>query len=110
MTEARRHSLRLNIRSLLVIGGLWLCLGMAPRADSDHDQARRLQQAGDILPLEKILDRVQAIQAGRVIEVELEQKHGQYIYEIESVDAGGQVHEMKFDAKSGKLLSIKKDD
>ncbi len=110
MTEPCRHSLRLNIKSLLVISSLWLCVGMAPQADSDHDEARRLQQAGDILPLEKILERAQAVHPGRIIEVELEEKHGRYIYEIESLGNDGQVQEMKFDAKNGELLSSEKDD
>ena len=110
MTSPRRHRLRLNTKSLLVVSGLWLSVGMTPLADSDHNAARRLQQAGAILPLETIIERAQAVHPGRIIEVELEEKHGRYIYEIESVDKKGQVQEMKFDAKSGKLLSSKRDD
>lgn len=99
-----------NFRMMTFIGALWLASGSALLADSDHDRARQLQQAGDILPLEKILENAQATHPGRIIEVELEKEHGRYIYEIESVDESGHVREMKFDARTGALLSSEMDD
>lgn len=101
-----------HIPALILMSGLWLASGSALSADSDQEQARRLQQAGKILPLGKILERARTVHPGRIIEVELEQKGGRYIYEIESVDREGHVREMQFDARSGALLTSenKKDD
>ncbi|VAX13171.1 hypothetical protein MNBD_GAMMA24-1931 [hydrothermal vent metagenome] len=93
---------------------LWLLcifsstLILAPKlalADNDHDLALELKQAGDILPLEKILDKAQQLHPGHVLEVELEKKKLRYIYEIETVDTKGNVWEMRFDARTAKLLN-----
>ena len=73
--------------------------------DNDHDLARELKQAGDILPLEKILEKAQQLHAGHVLEVELERAKRRYIYEIETVDTRGNVWEMHFDAKTAELLN-----
>ncbi|MCO6412795.1 MAG: PepSY domain-containing protein [Thiogranum sp.] len=77
----------------------------AQRYSSDEqEQVRMLQQQGDILSLEQILERARSHRQGRVLEAELERKRDRYIYEIELVDDGGQVWEMKLDAMSGELL------
>lgn len=77
----------------------------AQRYSSDEqEQVRMLQQQGDILSLEQILERARSHRQGRVLEAELERKRDRYIYEVELVDDGGQVWEMKLDAMSGELL------
>ena len=73
-------------------------------ADSDHDQAKRLVEAGDILPLEVILQKVRERYEGRILEVELEEKKQQIRYEIELVDAQGVVRELTLDARTGLIL------
>lgn len=73
--------------------------------DNDHNLAWELKQAGDILPLEKILEKAQRLHSGNVLEVELERKKLRYIYEIETVDTKGSVWEMRFDAKTAELLN-----
>lgn len=96
------------LRSLL----LTLLAGqtMATLADDDHDEARRLRQAGDILPLDKILQELRPRYPGKVLEVELEHKAGQIIYEVEMLFEDGMVHELYIDAKTGKVLRNKVDD
>jgi uncharacterized membrane protein YkoI len=79
-------------------------------ADNDHDEARRLQQAGDILPLETIIKKAQAIHPGRILEAELESEHGHYYYEIELLDDNGRVWEMKLDSQTGEPINKKQDD
>ena len=88
---------------LVAVGSALALTGMVT-ADDDHEQARRLREAGDILPLETILQRAQAHHPGRVLEVELESEHGRHVYEIEILDAQGVVQELYFDAHSGELL------
>ncbi|MBF0135348.1 MAG: PepSY domain-containing protein [Magnetococcales bacterium] len=78
-------------------------------ADEDHETARRLVQAGTILPLEKILALHQNIQQGRILEVELERHHGRFIYEVEWVNRQGIVWETELDATNGALLKQKRE-
>ncbi len=75
----------------------------------DHDSAQRLQESGDIVPLEQILERALRIHPGRVIEVELEREGRYRIYEIEIVDRHGVVWELEFDAGNGRLLENKRE-
>ncbi len=46
----------------------------------------------------------------RLLELELEEKHGRYVYEVELLTVQGQVRELKFDASSGELLEDEEDD
>lgn len=80
------------------------------QADDDHEQARRLKEAGQILSLEQILKAAQVEHSGRVLEVELEDEGGRYVYEIELLDERGEVWELYFDAASGELIKRKRDD
>jgi len=80
------------------------------RADADYDRAIVLKEAGDILPLQKVLEKVHKLYQGKILEVELETEHGQLVYEIELLIANGLVVELLFDAKTGKHLSTKYDD
>lgn len=96
---------RRTLIGLLIAAPLFL--GSAVLVAGDHDDAKRLKEAGDIQPLEQILARARAEKPGRVIETELERKGERYIYEIEIVDDDGIVWELKFDAKSGELLKTK---
>jgi uncharacterized membrane protein YkoI len=79
-------------------------------ASDDHEEARRLQQAGDILPLETIIEKAQAIHPGRILEVELESENSHYYYEIELLDDNGRVWEMKLDSQTGKPINQEEDD
>ena len=97
------------IASLATLLALLICFPVMA-SDDDHEKARRLQQAGAILPLETIIEKAQAIHPGRILEVELETKHGQYQYEIELIDESGHVWEMKFDSQTGQLLKQELED
>jgi uncharacterized membrane protein YkoI len=70
----------------------------------EQDAVRAIKQRGDILSLDRILQDVRGQHPGRVLESELEQKDGRYVYEVELVDDQGRVREIKFDASTGELL------
>lgn len=78
--------------------------------EHDHDKARALREAGKILPLETILNKVKQEKMGRVLEVELEKKRGRYYYELELLDNEGIVWEQKIDALTGELQQRKRED
>ena len=79
-------------------------------ADEGPVAARKLSDAGIILPLEKIVAAAKAVKPGEILETELERKHGRYVYEVEILDMRGQVWEVKLDAKSGKLIAVESED
>jgi uncharacterized membrane protein YkoI len=91
--------------------GLMVLLAVLPSglAQEDHERAKQLKDAGEIIPLEKILATVRKEQLGRLLEVELQNKQGRLIYEVEIVDAHGVVWYLYYDARQGTLLHTKKD-
>lgn len=84
--------------------------GVASRADQSADKARQLQQQGDILPLEQIIDLAMAVKQGQILETDLELDDGRYVYELEILDANGQVWEVELDAQTGELVELENED
>ncbi|WDT74982.1 MAG: PepSY domain-containing protein [Candidatus Manganitrophus sp.] len=78
-------------------------------ADGDHDRAKQLKEAGEILSLEQVIERAKRDHPGQLLEAELEEKKGRFIYELELLDQEGIVWELKYDAKSGELLKEKRE-
>jgi uncharacterized membrane protein YkoI len=100
-------------RVVLIVLMIMLCaFYFLPHADSGESPANagRLSAKGEILSLEKISQKAKAYKPGEILEVELEKKHGRYVYEIDILDAGSQVWELKLDAKTGQLLKMEQDD
>ena len=73
----------------------------------DHDRARHALEAGEILPLRAILERVERDTPGRVIEVELEREGGRWVYEIKVLTPGGAMVALDLDAREGTVLRRK---
>jgi uncharacterized membrane protein YkoI len=93
--------------SLAAVGAGLMAPGLV--YSSEHERARTLQKAGEILPLEEITAHAKAQYPGRVLEVELEQGNGGYYYEVELLDEQGIVRELEYDAKTGDLLHDERD-
>jgi len=88
---------------------LALAAGSASAGDDiDQDDALELRQAGEILPLERILEFAGQHVQGRLIKAELEREDGRLIYELEYLD-GGEVWEVSFDAATGEFLKRERD-
>jgi uncharacterized membrane protein YkoI len=81
-----------------------LTIGYADSASDDHNTAKWLKDAGNIMPLAKILEAVTSLRPGRVLEVELRDEQGRPVYHVELVDAQGMVWYLRFDAMQGTLL------
>lgn len=98
----RTRLLLLCAASLIGVAGI-------SRAGDDHDRARRALQAGEVLPLGTILERVTREHPGQVLDVELElEKDGRterWIYEIKLLRKGGALVKLKVDASNGALIS-----
>jgi len=91
---------------LLLLTGL---LAPAVFARDDHEEARRLREAGETLPLETVLEHARRAQPGKVLEVKLEREHGVYVYELDVLDDAGVVWELELDARDGAVLEHKRD-
>jgi uncharacterized membrane protein YkoI len=88
--------------AIIVIG---LLTATAALADSlSADRVRALVGRGEILPLEEILKRNETHVGGRIIEIEIEQKRGTYVYEIKVLRPDGRYRELKIDARTGVLV------
>ncbi len=80
--------------------------------DISHMEARKLQAAGEILSLERIIEIARSAKSGDILETELERnrKTGLYIYEVEILDGKGMVWELNLNAKTGEIIKIEIDE
>lgn len=95
-----RVVLPMMMLSLLVVGA---------RGD-DYEEAYRLRERAEILPLEQLLRGLNLGPDARILEIESEREHGRHVYEIEYLDRGGRVRKALIDAGSGEVLSDREDD
>ncbi len=96
-------------RPLALMLSIALCV-LPVHADDDHEVARRAVERGELLPLAKILAATEREFPGRVLEVELEEEDGRYLYEIEVLLKDGRVIELTYDGKTGQLLETEIED
>lgn len=98
-----------NVRRCVLIGCGLACMAAHAR-DLNQDEALQLRQRGVIQPLEQFIERALSYHPGaRLLEAELEEKHGRYVYEFELLSPNGIVRELKFDARDGQLLKDEED-
>lgn len=81
-----------------------LLLSPPALADRDHDQARAAVQAGKVLPLKTLLERIERDHPGQVLEVELEQERERWLYEIKLLQPDGRLLKLELDAATAQVL------
>lgn len=79
-------------------------------AELKADKVWELKQSGKVMPLEDLIKQVRRDYPGRIIEIELDDEDGRYIYELELVDENGVVWDLDVDAKTGQVLKYEQDD
>lgn len=108
--EPVSHS-RFSVNPSLRISAVLVCAliaGPVLASDrADHDRARAALQAGDILPLATVLQRVAAEHPGQVLDVELERDDGRWVYEIKLLQASGGLLKLEVDAASARVLKAR---
>ncbi len=93
------------IRTVSAIAVLAFLAASSARAeDISAERVRELVERGEILTLEEVLKRNEASLGGHIIEIEIEQKHGAYMYEIKVLRPDGRYRELKIDARTGALV------
>ena len=89
---------------------LVLLCSTAMARDLDQDEALTLRREGVILPLEQVLQQAMDRYPGaKLLEVELEEKHDVYIYEVELLTVEGVARELHLKADTGELVKDKED-
>ena len=90
----------------LPLFAMMLLLAAPPTAVAvEQDVVRRAVEAGQLMPLNDILVRVQARYPGKVLDVELDRDPaGRRIYEIKILQEGGRRKEVHVDAVTGFML------
>ena len=89
-----------------------LCLGLGAALAGpvqagdagDHDRARQALEAGEILPLKTVLERLARDNPGQVMEVELERRNERWVYEIKLLRPGGALAKLLVDARDGAVI------
>lgn len=78
----------------------------------DRDQQARIRtavQSGKIIPLPRILTLAQRRVPGEILEVELEEEHDRFEYEVKIMTAEGRIMEITLDARTGAVLEVERD-
>lgn len=93
----------IGLSGLLLLGSL----NTVTWADDDHYQSRRAFQAGEVMPLRTLLDKIEKDYPGQVLEVELEREQQQWYYEVKMLSDEGRLQKLIVDAKTGEVMGIK---
>ncbi len=102
--------MHVSVFAALAMGLSLVVPGTGLHADDDADRARYLKQHGDILPLEQIISAAMEVKPGQILETELDEEDGRYVYELEILDDRGQVWELELDATTGELVELENED
>jgi uncharacterized membrane protein YkoI len=97
------------IRTLALLLSL-SCLAAGARAgegEHDQDRVRRAVERGEIKSLTDILGTIRGELPGDVVGVEIEHKHGRWLYELRVADRKGRLFEVYVDARNGAIERIK---
>lgn len=93
-----------------LIGALLLPSAASADEHDDHHRALQALERGDVLPLATLILGVEDRFDARIIEVELEENDGHYIYEFELITPGGSMLEVEVDARTGMVLEVEEED
>ena len=97
-----------RVFAALVLAALPALAGLPAYAQggpfNDHVQAREGVEAGDVLPVSALLDRVRSTIAGEIVDVQLEPGGTGLEYRLKYIDPAGRVVEARFDARTGQPL------
>jgi uncharacterized membrane protein YkoI len=98
----------------LAIVAVLLCAGISRMAwadgRDDHERARAAVQAGEVMPLASLLERLQRTHPGQVLELELDRQDGRWIYEVKLLQPNGRLLKLELDARTAQVLEARHKD
>lgn len=97
-------------RPLLAALGISSLLALSPSAFADNDQWHYERNRNQYISYDKAAEIAsKAVENGRVIDVEFDKDWNGDHFDVEVMDANGHEYDVVIDAKSGKVLSSKRD-
>ena len=108
LPAARPRRLRRLLLLAAVAGAVMGTPVVRAGGKDDHERARAAVQAGQVLPLPVVLERLQRSHPGQVLELELEQHKGRWIYEVRLMQADGQLLKIELDAATAQVLEVRR--
>jgi uncharacterized membrane protein YkoI len=100
-----RRRLRLLLCLLLLLGSAPLA-PVPAAADNDQDRAREAVQSGQVRPLNQILKSVRRQYKGEVLDAQLFDFGGQWVYQVRLLTKDGQVLDIAVDGRSGQIIGV----
>ena len=92
----------------VVVPILVLAFVVAAGADDDHARAKAARDAGAVVPLRAILDRVEAEFTGSPVEIELDDDNGRrWLYKVKVIAPTGSILKLEYDARNAQLIRAK---
>lgn len=85
---------------------LMLMSTMPAHADSEQDRARAAVDAGEVKPLNQILRSVRQQYKGQVLDSQLFDQGGRWVYRVRLLTKDGKVLDIGVDGKSGRILDV----
>ena len=99
------------LTALCVSTAMLMGAGLAQAKDVSPAQIIELSSSGTILPFEKLNQAALAQHpSASLLNTELEESYGRYIYQVDLRDEQGQKWEVELDAKTAEILTNKQDD
>ncbi|WP_205341541.1 PepSY domain-containing protein [Denitrificimonas caeni] len=100
-----------KLTALCVSAALMMGVGLAQAKDVSPAKILELSTSGAILSFEK-LDQVALAQYpnASILETDLEESYGRYIYQVDLRDEKGQKWEVEMDATTAEILKNQQDD
>lgn len=95
---SRRRACLLAALVVLAAPGAWA------GDDKDQDRVRDAVRAGEVMPFDTLRERLRRSHPGDVLELDLEQEHGRWIYEVKLLQPDGRIVKLEVDARSGEVL------
>lgn len=69
----------------------------------DTELCRVLVTSGEIMPMMKLVELVNSLNHGQIVDTSLIKAKGRYVYEMEVANSDGLLHVLFVDAKSGEV-------
>jgi len=97
---------RLFCLGLSCLAAAFLLAAAPASADSDQDRARAAVQSGQVKPLNQILKAVRKQYKGEVLDAQLLDLGGAWVYRVRVLTKDGQVLDIGVDGQSGQIIDV----
>lgn len=103
LTEA----MRIALAALMLLTALAVSPAAARAfSGNEQDSARKAVESGEIRPLKDILRGVRGRVDGEVLDTQLNETGGSYVYRVKVLGNDGRVRVLMIDARSGQILQV----